>query len=147
MRLALVFHCVREAYLPSPDGREQTIAADTVDAALAWIEWLKGETRRIYDTLAYGEQSKLMGKLLAFVKRRGGRCTARDAARTGICGGQAKEVEALMSLLVEADLGEWETPEFPKGGRPTKVFRLKGYPQNGENANSTRETDETPAHE
>ncbi len=147
LRLALIFQCVRETYLPSPDGDGGFISLSTLEDALAWIEWLKGEARRIYYALNHSEESKQADKLLAYVKKYGGRCTARDAARDGAGGRKSAEVEALMESLVKADLGEWEKPANPKGGRPTKVFCLKGNTGNASPQETCRETDETPAQE
>jgi hypothetical protein len=124
-RLALVFHCVRETYLPSPGEAASTISADTLDAALAWIAWLKKETRRIYYTLTHKGEARQADKLLAFARRKGGTITARDAARVGAGGRTAQEVEKIMSGLVAAGLAECHTQEQSKGGRPTRHFRLK----------------------
>jgi hypothetical protein len=127
-RLALVFHCVRQAYLPGPDGEARVIALDTLEAALAWIEWLKNETRRIYYTLTHEGDARQADKLIQFARRSDGSCTARDAARVGAGGRTAEEVEKLMGGLVAAGLAAWETPEQPKGGRPTRHFRLISEP-------------------
>ncbi len=142
-RLALVFHCVRHAYLPGTPDEARVIALDTLDAALAWIEWLKNETRRIYYTLTHEAETEQADKLIAFTRRSGGRCTARDAARVGAGGRTAGEVEKIMRGLVAAGLAEWEKPEQPKGGRPTRIFRLKSGPPIAQMANPCRETDET----
>jgi hypothetical protein len=135
-RLALLFHCILHAYLPHPDGEERVIALDTLEAALAWVEWLKGETRRIYYTLTHQGQTRAADRLLEFARRNGGRCTARDASRVGAGGRNAEAVEKIMAGLVAAGFGEWESPESPRGGRPTRYFRLK-------HAAPCRETDET----
>lgn len=124
-RLALVFHCVRQAYLPGPDDEAHAISLDTLEDALAWTEWLKDEARRIYYTLTNAGQVRQADKLIQFAQRNGRRCTAREAARVGAGGRTAEEVEAIMRGLVSAGLGEWEAPEQPKGGRPTRYFRLK----------------------
>lgn len=138
-RLALVFHCIRHAYLPGPDGDARTISLETVEAALAWIEWLKQEVRRIYYTLAHAADVRMADKLMAFAHRNGGRCTARDAARAGAGGRTAEEVEKIMGSLVAAGLAAWAKPEQPKGGRPTRVFVVNSAKQ----AEPSRETDET----
>ena len=143
-RLVLVFHCVREAYLPSPGENANTISADTLDAALAWIEWLKNETRRIYYTLTHKGDTRQADKLIAFARRNGGTITARDAARAGAGGRDVKVVEKIMAGLVAAGLAEWHTPEQPKVGRPTRYFRLKLFPAQSINATPCRETDKSP---
>lgn len=135
-RLALVFHCVRHAFLPSTDDEARVISLNTLEAALEWVEWLKGETRRIYYTLTHRGQTRDADRLLAFARRNGGRCTARDAARVGAGGRDAATVEKVMAGLVAAGFGEWEYPESPKGGRPTRYFRAK-------QGILCRETDET----
>jgi hypothetical protein len=124
-RLALIFHCIREAYLPSPGENTNTISADTLDAALVWIEWLKHETRRIYYTLTHEGDARQADKLIAFAQRNGGSITARDAARVGAGGRDVAVVDKIMDGLVKAGLAEWHTPEQTKGGRPTRYFRLK----------------------
>jgi hypothetical protein len=142
-RLALVFHCVRQAYLPSPGANANTISAETLDAALAWIEWLKNETRRIYYTLTHKGDARQADRLISFARRNGGSITARDAARVGAGGRDVATVEKFMAGLVAAGLAEWHTPEQPKGGRPTRHFRLKTHPAKSENATPCRETDKT----
>src|ERR1017187_1489755 len=143
-RLALVFHIVRETYLPSPGENANTISTDTLDAALVWIEWLKNEPRCIYYTLAHKSDAGQADKLLAFAGRNGGTITARDAARVGAGGRDVSEVEKIMAGLVSAGLAEWAKPELPKGGRPTKHFRLKICAAKSENATPCRDTDKTP---
>jgi hypothetical protein len=143
-RLALVFHCVRETYLPSPGENANTISADTLDAALVWIEWLKNETRRIYYTLTHKGDTRQADKLIKFARLKGGSITARDAARARAGGGDAATVEKIMAGLVAAGLADWHTPEQPNGGRPTRHFRLKALPVQSENVTPCRETPETP---
>lgn len=127
-RLALIFHCIRHAYLPRPDSATACISLDTLNDALRWIEWLKSETRRIYYTLSRHGEGRQADRLMAFARRCGGSCTAREAARQGAGGRDADTVEKLMRSLVTAGFGDFITPEQPKGGRPTKVFRLRPVP-------------------
>jgi hypothetical protein len=129
-------------YLPSPGENTNTISADTLDAALVWIEWLKNETRRIYYTLTHLGDARQADKLIAFARLSGGSITARDAARAGAGGRNVTAVETLMAGLVAAGFGEWHSPEQPKGGRPTRYFRLKSLAQS-ENAKPCRESDKT----
>ena len=144
-RLALVFHCIRETYLPSPGENANMISADTLDAALVWIEWLKKETRRIYYTLTHKGDARQADKLIAFARRNGGSITAAAAARTGAGGRDVAEVEKIMAGLVAAGLAEWHMPEQRKGGRPTRYFRLKLTPVQSDNATPCRETDKAPS--
>jgi hypothetical protein len=127
-RLALVFQVIREIHLPSPDENATTISADTLDAALAWIEWLKNETRRIYYTLMQKGNARQADKLMTFARRKGGSITAAAAARAGAGGRDAAEVEKIMVGLVAVGFAEWHWPDQPKGGRPTHYFRLKAIP-------------------
>jgi predicted ArsR family transcriptional regulator len=46
-----------------------------------------------------------------------------------------------MAGLVAAGLAEWQTPEQPKGGRPTKYFRLKSLAAQSKNSLPCRETE------
>ncbi len=124
-RLALIFHVIREAYLPSPGDNAKMISTDTLDAALVWIEWLKNETRRIYYTLTHQGDARQADKLIAFARRNGGSVTVRDAVRAGAGGRSVEAVESLMAGLITAGFAAWHTPEHPKGGRPTDYFRLK----------------------
>jgi hypothetical protein len=139
----LIFHCIREAYLPSPGEKASMISAETLEAALVWIEWLKNETRRIYYTLTNKADARQADKLINYARRNGGSITARDAARVGAGGRDATTVEKVMDGLVAAGLATWQTPEQAKGGRPTRYFRLNPKLQS-ENANPCRETDKTP---
>ena len=143
-RLALVFHVIREIYLPSPGENTNMISADTLDAALAWIEWLKNETRRIYYTLMHKGDARQADKLMAFARRSGGITTAAAAARAGAGGRDVAAVEKIMVGLVAAGLAEWHKPEQPKGGRPTRQFKLNSKPTCSENAMLCRETNKTP---
>jgi hypothetical protein len=124
-RLALIFHCIRQAYLPGPENNPDEISADTLKMGLAWVDWLKNETRRIYYTFANGSKAGLADRLIDFVRRNDGQATPRDAARVGAGGRTADEVEKLMCSLVASGFGEFISPEQPKGGRPTQYFRLK----------------------
>ncbi len=124
-RLALVFHCIRHAYLPGPDDRANLVAVDTLENALALTEWFKNEARRIYYTMGNHGDTTQADKVIRFAKRNGGKCTARDAGRVGAGGGSSDEVEKVMEGIVAAGLAEWETPARPEGGRPTRYFRLK----------------------
>ena len=144
-RLALVFHVIREAHLPSPGENTNTISADTLDAALAWIEWLKNETRRIYYTLMHKGDARQADKLMAFARRNGGITTAAAAARVGAGGREVAAVEKIMAGLIAAGLAEWHKPEQPKGGRPTRQFKLNSKPTGSENVTPCRETDKTSA--
>jgi len=144
-RLALVFHVIREAHLPSPGDNTNTISDDTLDAALTWIEWLKNETRRIYYTLMHKGDARQADKLINFARRNGGITTAAAAARAGAGGRDVTAVEKIMAGLVAAGLAEWHAPEQPKGGRPTRQFKLNSKPTGSENAMSCRETDKITA--
>ena len=83
------------------------------------------ETRRIYYTLTHKDATKQADKLLALARQHGGGITARDAARLGAGGRTTEEVEKVMAGLIAAGMAEWHVPVQPKGGRPTRYFRLK----------------------
>jgi hypothetical protein len=144
-RLALVFHVVREVYLPGP-GKDaaNTIASDTMQAALEWVEWFKNETRRIYFTLTHEGETKQVDKLIRFARRNGGRCTAAQAAKYDAGGDTTAEVEDLMKSLVAAGLAEWQTPEQPKGGKPTRYFWVRTPAPADEKDKTARDTRDTP---
>jgi hypothetical protein len=143
-RLALIFHIVREVYLPSPgEDAARTISADTMQAALEWVDWFKNETRRIYFTLTHEGTIRQADKLFKFTRRSGGRCTAAQAAKYGAGGNTAAEVEGVMKSLVAAGLAEWQEPEQPKGGFPTRYFCTKTAAPVAGKVETARETRET----
>lgn len=144
-RLALVFHVVREVHLPSPgDDAAHTIAPDIMQAALEWIEWFKNETRRIYFTLTHEGDTRQADKLIRFARRNGGRCTAAQAAKNGAGGSTSAGVESVMKSLVAAGLAEWQTPEQPKGGKPTRYFCVRTSAPVAGKVETARETPDTP---
>jgi hypothetical protein len=66
------------------------------------------------------------GQLIEFIGKRGGAVTVREVMRSyWPLRNQKEKAEAVLSLLVSTQLGEWEeTPTTAKGGHPTRVFRL-----------------------
>lgn len=83
----------------------------------------------------YAEQydSAIQERILEWVKMRGGRATAREAARNLDAIENSDAADLAMARLVAAGLGRWEdTPPGPRGGRPSRVFVVTeiGNPMN-----------------
>ena len=122
-RFALLLHLVRMA---SGETDAAMIEAEDMRAAIALTEWFKHETLRVYARLAVSGRIEKQEGLVDWLRRRGGRCTARELQRSS--GRKYPTTQAAtdaLSALMEADLGTWTNPP-PKhrGGRPTSVFVL-----------------------
>jgi hypothetical protein len=134
-RFALLYHVVGYAALKADDA--VTIDAEAIEAGITLARWFAGEARRIYSTLSESTEERETRRLIEFVVLRGGEITARDLWKSNSCRyGNTAIAAAALDALIEAGLGDWiDCPAGPKGGRPTRVFRLQ--PQNPE-------TPETP---
>lgn len=123
-RLALQIHCVRCVASDSTVNDPSRIDVSSVESAIVLTEWFKHEARRVYAALAEGDEGRERRRLVELIKRKGGSVTVRDWHRTR-SHRTADDAEAELMTLKKAGLGDWEQTEpGPKGGRPTRVFRL-----------------------
>jgi hypothetical protein len=138
-RLALLHHvvgCAAAGVRPEVifDGeggfrqrpRDTTIGERSMQAGITLAEWFADEALRIYQTLRETEAEREQRTLLEWIAGHRGQVTAQQLRDS--CRGRyprAEDAEAALGALVEAGLGEWiDKPAGPKGGRPTRTFRL-----------------------
>jgi len=119
-RLALVFACVRARGIPS------CVMAGDLSRALTAIDWATSEWQRAVSGLAAVAMADSDTSLIRLITGLGGTITPRELAR---ClpryRGQTHLAEADLDGLVLAGRGRWEhPPPGPRGGRPTKIFKL-----------------------
>ena len=124
-RLALVIHCVRwaanDADLESPD----TVDATSMNAGIELAQWFKAEARRVYSLLSESDDDRKQRRLIEWIERKGGSVTAREVQQGHRQYRKAEDAEAALEELVKAGCGQWhDVPPGPKGGRPSRVFRL-----------------------
>jgi hypothetical protein len=146
-RLALVVELAGWAESPRGDGRGPAeVSAESVRAGIALVEWAGNETRRIYSMLAEDGEERTIREVLELVERRGGSITARELQQAKHFG-TSEEAEEVLHQMVAASLGQWvEMPPGPRGGRPSKCFRLAslGQQEAGRHAETDGSCYETP---
>lgn len=133
-RLALVIHCCRVATHDATLDDPARIDLDTVQSAIELTQWFKREASRVYAIFGETDGDKATRQLADLIRRKGGIVTPRDLMRSGPCFKSADEAEDALEGLVKAGVGEWEAiPQSPKGGRPTRRFRLTDIDTTTEN--------------
>lgn len=126
-RLALVIHLVRcasgELNLGDPiDDR-------SVGIGVHLVRWFLHETRRVYAILAETDEDRENRRLIELVQRIGGEITVKDIMRSSRMFSNSSEAESALQGLVDSGEGVWNTLKpGPKGGRPSKKFRLIAIP-------------------
>jgi len=103
-RIALVLQMVRYV---GEGGRADIIEAESMAAAIKLVEWFKNETMRVYGLLAGAKKQAQEESLLDFIRRQGGKVSARDVQRNyRPCRNQkAEEIEQeLMGLAKDGRL-------------------------------------------
>jgi hypothetical protein len=130
-RFALIYH----VYAISGCDDKAPICAESMKAGITLARWFANEARRIYASISETTEERDLRRLIDFISARGGEITARDLWKSNnkrYAG--APDAEATLNSLVESGLGEWiDRPAGPKGGRPTRVFKLRTpKPQNPE---------------
>jgi hypothetical protein len=125
-RFALVIHLVRWA-ANDPTLRDPArVDAASIAAGVSLSRWFANEARRIYAMLSESDDDRKARQLVEWIERRGGVVTVRDVTH-GIRAyrNDPDTAEHALSALVEAGIGRWESDDHgPKGGRPTRRFRL-----------------------
>jgi hypothetical protein len=125
-RFALVIHLVRVA-AGDPTLRDPVrVDACSMNAGITLARWFCNEAKRVYAILSEGDREREARQLVEWIERNGGSVTARDLTH-GVRAyrGNSEAAERVLSELVESGIGHWETEICgPKGGRPTRRFRL-----------------------
>lgn len=126
-RLALIVHYVRWAAGDETITEVGPLDRQSMEAGITLCEWFKRETARVYAILKESDETREHRRLLEWIERKGGAVTARDVAHGPRTYREMPDVaEEALNELVVAGLGTWEVvPSGEKGGRATRVFRLK----------------------
>jgi hypothetical protein len=124
-RLALVVHCVRWAADDANLKNPGVVDAASMKAGIELAEWFKAEARRVYALLSESDDDHDQRWLIEWIERKGGSVTAREVQQGHRQYRTAHEAEAALDELAKAGYGQWDdVPPGPKGGRPSRVFRL-----------------------
>jgi hypothetical protein len=120
-RLALVHHLVRRAY----GHPESDIDTESMEAGITLARWFGREDRRIYSMLDESVTDTVRRELVELIRRRGGSIAARQLQQASRKYPTVEAADAALDGLVQAQLGAWESVvSGPRGGRPTRVFRM-----------------------
>lgn len=106
-RFALIFQ------LCSWAADEQYAMAEVIDeaamhSAIALSDWFGGEARRVYGMFAESEADREYRELVELIRRRGGRITARELARSCRRYRGSGEAEAVLDEVAGAGYGAWD---------------------------------------
>ena len=118
-RLALVGQLAR-------NPQAEVVTGDVMQAACELARWFGNEAVRIYSELAESQEQKEQREFCEFIERRGGAVSVRDAiTHYRPLKNQREKAEQQLNALVKAGRGQWEpVPTTPRGGQPTRKFRL-----------------------
>ncbi len=122
-RLAMIIYCAKSVEA----GGDATgpVGADSMAAAVRIVEWLKNESRRVYEQLDEKPEDRKRRELIELIRSKGKPVSVRDMQRCFQLFGTAEEWTQALDDLAAADLGCWEYAEpGPQGGHPKKLFRL-----------------------
>jgi len=104
----------------------ERIAGDTMSAATELARWCGAESQRIYAMLGEDPETAALRRLCEFISRRGGMVSVRDVVTYyRPLKNRSDLAEAQLNQLASGGQGEWvPVASTPKGGRPTRPFRL-----------------------
>lgn len=144
LRLALVWHCVREA----AEGRDPGLGSVGDEAMAAGEElarWFVHEAERVYAVLGERPEQRDERTLAEWVRRKGGRVRPRQLQRSnGRRYPTTEAAEAALDGLVSAGIGVWEDEApRPGGGWAGRVFVL--HPPSDARHSPTLDPDEDPS--
>jgi hypothetical protein len=123
-RLALVVHLLRWAAQEPSVGVAGPIDLTSIQAGITLAKWFGQEARRVYALLGETDEQRSRRELVEIIQRHGNRASCRDVMRNHQAADAEAGDEALQDLVTRG-YGSWESvPSGPKGGRPTRVFRL-----------------------
>jgi hypothetical protein len=124
-RLALVLFLIWRACSPEPQTltevlKRRQVGEESITDAIKLIEYFKSHARRVFSSFAdLGDRGRI-GNALRWVKRHGGRVTARQARQYGLCRDSEEAKELLLDLQ---ELGHGTVSEE---ARKSIVFTLRG---------------------
>jgi hypothetical protein len=124
-RFALLFALVRWADGDGSGDSREPVTLNDVQAGITVARWFAGEWVRLYATFHESDDARDQRQLVEWIERKGGSVTAREVQMGCRWLRKPGAAEAALTELVSAELGDWEdSPPGPKGGRPSRVFRL-----------------------
>lgn len=125
-RFALLFHFVETYWQIRHDpefdaeNHDWIVSRETLENAIALVEWFKHETQRVYQDLANGSE---VSDLYHFIlTKHGGQITARELSRGKYKYRESGAAEEALDKLVKAGLARWDA-ESTKG-RPKSLCIL-----------------------
>ena len=126
-RFALIFQLV--TWAGGDASAAASISDDSMLAAIELSDWFGSEAKRVYRLFTESEEDEAYRSLIEWIRRRGGRATARDLQRNLSKYGTSDLANEALEGLVKARYGRWEQVRpGPKGGQPTRVFLLTDAP-------------------
>ncbi|MBI5758810.1 MAG: DUF3987 domain-containing protein [Planctomycetales bacterium] len=124
-RLALVIHCIRWATDDPTLNSADVVDATSIAAGVKLSRWFGREARRVYATLGESDDDREQRQLAEWVVRKGGAVSIPEVQRGHRRFKTSEEAEAALQGLVDAGFGVWQdVTTSPKGGRPSREFRL-----------------------
>lgn len=122
-RIALVLHCVDAATSGTPT--ETPIAASTMGNAIRLANWFAREAERFIALQHESSEQAASRRLAEWIATRGGEVSVRDVQMGRRTYRSSVEAEEALRRLVAEGYGGWiDVPAGPRGGRPTRRFRL-----------------------
>lgn len=103
-----------------------SISGNVMRSATELARWCGAESQRTYQLLAETQEAASLRLLSEFISGRGGVVTVLDLITFyGPLKNKCDLAEENLKQLDSTGLGEWlQTPSSPKGGRPSRKFRL-----------------------
>jgi hypothetical protein len=127
-RFALIHHVVNR--VAAATNNRDPVTRQSIEAGAALARWFAYEAERVYTICRSSAEDRQMRRLIEYIQGRGGEVTARTLQRANPARYQTTEdAEAALESLAKLGLGVWvDTSPGPKGGRPSRIFRLKPHP-------------------
>jgi hypothetical protein len=138
-RFALIFQLC--AWAAGEQGAsDQVIDEAAMRSAILLSDWFGGEARRVYGLFAESNVDREQRELVEWIRRKGGRVTAREAQQGHRRFKTADEAEAALTELFEAGFGQWSLT--PTATKPRREFILS-TPSTSTDSPESRELDES----
>jgi hypothetical protein len=119
-RLALVIHCLRQVCdeTDSPD-----VDAGSARRAAMLADYFKAQCNKVHGRLRVAQEDRRAEAVLGWIRRNGGRCTARDLCRNEVAGiKKSTEARKMLKDLEDRGLGHCTT--IYTGKKESLVFTI-----------------------
>lgn len=125
LRIALTLHALETWALAGQPADFPTIDAATMQAAIAWADYLASSERHARELLSESDEDRDSRRLVEWIERKGGTMTVRDLERGPRQYRDAGKAAKALGELVASGVGRWEVDDHAGGrGRPVDRFRL-----------------------